>query len=80
MVDGRNDASLRLCARLGMRREAELLSNEWFKGEWTDEIDFALLDSEWLAMHPGGVSSCGLGPSAAAHSSRVLARIWTMEA
>jgi RimJ/RimL family protein N-acetyltransferase len=65
MVDGRNDASLRLCARLGMRREAVLLSNEWFKGEWTDEIDFALLESEWVAQHPGGVSSCGLGPRAA---------------
>ncbi len=51
-VDGRNIASQRLCARLGMRREAHLISNEWFKGEWTDEIDFALLDAEWTARRP----------------------------
>lgn len=48
-VDGRNVASQRLCTRLGMRREAHLISNEWFKGEWTDEIDFAMLDAEWTA-------------------------------
>jgi RimJ/RimL family protein N-acetyltransferase len=46
-VDARNGPSLRLCERLGMRREATLLANEWFKGEWTDEVDFALLQSEW---------------------------------
>ncbi len=48
-VDARNGPSLRLCERLGMRREAALNANEWFKGEWSDEIDFALLDSEWAA-------------------------------
>jgi RimJ/RimL family protein N-acetyltransferase len=46
-VDSRNDASARLCERLGMRREAHLLKNEWFKGDWSSEIDFALLDEEW---------------------------------
>jgi RimJ/RimL family protein N-acetyltransferase len=46
-VDARNLPSLRLCERLGMRREAVLRENEWFKGEWTDEVDYALLASEW---------------------------------
>ena len=57
-VDARNAASLALCDRLGMRREAVLRENEWFKGGWTDEIDYALLEREWAAMHPGGPGSC----------------------
>jgi RimJ/RimL family protein N-acetyltransferase len=43
----RNSASARLAARLGMRQEAHLRENEWFKGEWTDELDFAILAQEW---------------------------------
>jgi RimJ/RimL family protein N-acetyltransferase len=46
-LDARNTASARLAARLGMRQEAHLVENEWFKGEWTDELDFALLGREW---------------------------------
>ena len=48
-VDARNEASARLARRLGMRQEAYLVRNEWFKGEWTDEVDFALLREEWAA-------------------------------
>lgn len=29
-----------------MRREAHLISNEWFKGAWSDEIDYAMLETE----------------------------------
>jgi RimJ/RimL family protein N-acetyltransferase len=57
-VDSRNEASLRMAARLGMRREAYLLSNEWFKGEWTDEVDFALLEDEWAGQHAAGTRWC----------------------
>jgi RimJ/RimL family protein N-acetyltransferase len=46
-VDARNEASARLCRRLGMRQEAHLVENEWFKGEWSSELDFAILDREW---------------------------------
>ena len=46
-VDARNEASARVARRLGMRQEAHLVENEWFKGEWTDEIDFAILADEW---------------------------------
>jgi RimJ/RimL family protein N-acetyltransferase len=36
--------------RLGMRREAHLLENEFVKGDWTDELDYAMLDREWAAL------------------------------
>jgi RimJ/RimL family protein N-acetyltransferase len=32
-----------------MRQEAHLIENEFVKGEWTDELIFALLDREWAA-------------------------------
>jgi len=47
--------------QLGLRREAHLMANEWFKGGWSDEVDFALLEDEWGAQHKaGGPSWCGL--------------------
>ena len=57
-VDARNEASLRLANRLGMRREAHLVSNEWFNDDWSDEIDFAVLEHEWAAQHAHGPRSC----------------------
>ena len=48
-VDARNIASCNVLRRLGFRQEALLVENEWFKGEWTDEIDFGLLAREWRA-------------------------------
>ncbi|CAM4021543.1 GNAT family N-acetyltransferase [Kibdelosporangium persicum] len=50
-LDGRNAASGRVLAKLGMRQEAHFRQNEFVKGEWTDEIVYALLASEWRA-HP----------------------------
>ncbi|MEX1170040.1 MAG: GNAT family N-acetyltransferase [Chloroflexota bacterium] len=47
--DVRNVPSARVMERLGMRREAHLLENEFIKGEWTDEIAYAMLESEWRA-------------------------------
>ena len=46
-IDARNEPSAAVLRRLRMRQEAYLVQNEWFKGEWTDEIDFAILASEW---------------------------------
>ncbi|MHB8140675.1 MAG: GNAT family N-acetyltransferase [Vulcanimicrobiaceae bacterium] len=70
-VDARNDPSLRLAARLGMRREAHLLANEWFKGEWGDEVDFALLEDEWEAQHQAGNSTwCGIPGQEDAEAAR----------
>ncbi len=51
-LDGRNDASARLLARLGMRDEAHLVHNEWVKGEWADEVVFGVLAEEWSARRP----------------------------
>lgn len=49
-VDADNQGSARLVARLGMRQEAHLVRNEWFKGRWSEELDFAILEDEWRAM------------------------------
>ena len=48
-LDLRNEASAGLLRRLGMRQEAHLVENEIFKGEWSDELVFAILQREWLA-------------------------------
>ena len=48
--DGRNEASARLMERLGMRREAHLRENEFVKGEWCDELVYAMLAAEWQRM------------------------------
>lgn len=53
-----NSASLRLADRLGMRQEAHLIGNEWFKGGWSDEIDFALLENEWADQHSVSPAFC----------------------
>jgi RimJ/RimL family protein N-acetyltransferase len=46
-VDVRNLPSRRLLERLGLRLEAHLVENEWFKGELTSETDYAVLAREW---------------------------------
>lgn len=51
-IDQRNPASAAVLTKLGMRREAVLVENEWFKGEWSTEEDFAILDREWRALGP----------------------------
>lgn len=48
-IDERNTASAKVARRLGMRQEARLVHNEWFKGEWSTELDFAMLADEWTA-------------------------------
>ena len=48
-IDSRNTGSATVLRKLGMRQEAVLVENEWFKGEWTTEVDFAILDHEWRA-------------------------------
>jgi RimJ/RimL family protein N-acetyltransferase len=48
-LDARNTASAAVLERLGMRREAHFVENEWVKGEWTDDAVYAVLSSEWQA-------------------------------
>ena len=45
--DSRNAASVALLERLGMRREGHLRESTWAKGEWTDDLVYALLHDEW---------------------------------
>jgi RimJ/RimL family protein N-acetyltransferase len=47
--------------RIGMRREAHLVENEFIKGEWTDELIYAILRREW--ENRGAISA---GPGARA--------------
>jgi RimJ/RimL family protein N-acetyltransferase len=42
-----DEPSVKLARRLGMRQEARLVQNELFKGEWSTEVDFAMLAGEW---------------------------------
>jgi RimJ/RimL family protein N-acetyltransferase len=46
-ADARNDASTGLMTRLGLRKEAHFVRNEYVKGEWTDEVVYAILAEEW---------------------------------
>jgi RimJ/RimL family protein N-acetyltransferase len=46
-LDARNVASARVLEKAGMRHEAHFVENEFLKGEWTDEVIFAVLAHEW---------------------------------
>lgn len=50
-TDARNDPSAALMRRLGMRQEAHFVHNERFKGQWGDELVFAVLAEEWYARN-----------------------------
>jgi RimJ/RimL family protein N-acetyltransferase len=52
--DARNQASARVMERAGLRRQAHLVQNEFVKGEWTDELIYAILRSEWAARQVPG--------------------------
>ena len=56
-IDARNTASARLCHRVGMKQEAHLREDHWAKGEWTDNVIYGLLASEWPTRHPADASN-----------------------
>jgi len=45
--DVRNAASVAVLERVAMRREGHLRQSTWAKGEWTDDLLYALLSDEW---------------------------------
>ncbi|WP_152655529.1 GNAT family N-acetyltransferase [Oceanobacillus sp. CFH 90083] len=45
-LDARNEASQKLCERIGMRKEAHFIQDFWSKGEWTDSIVYGMLHSD----------------------------------
>jgi RimJ/RimL family protein N-acetyltransferase len=51
-IDARNGRSAALAARLGMRREAHFVESRMFRGEWSNELVYAMLATEWTAR-PG---------------------------
>ena len=50
ITDPRNLPSIKLMKRVGMRTEAHHKEDLWFKGEWADDVVFAILEREWLAL------------------------------
>jgi RimJ/RimL family protein N-acetyltransferase len=49
-TEARNVASARVLEKLGMRREAHFIENEWVKGEWQSELVYAILAEEWARL------------------------------
>ncbi len=47
-VDPRNLASMALLHGLGMRQEAHHRESLWLRGEWVDDVVFAMLAGEWF--------------------------------
>jgi len=48
-ADPRNAPSIALLKRLGMRQEAHFRESLLIRGEWVDDVVFAILDREWKA-------------------------------
>ncbi len=45
--DVRNNKSISVLERVGLRREGHLLQNYMLKGQWIDEYQYSILKSEW---------------------------------
>ncbi len=48
-LEPRNVASARVLEKLGMRKEAHLIENEWVKEKWQSAVVYAMLAREWDA-------------------------------
>jgi RimJ/RimL family protein N-acetyltransferase len=51
-IDPRNDASIALVEKVGMRREAHFRQSLFWKGEWVDDVVYAMLAAEWKVPAP----------------------------
>ena len=51
-LEARNVASARVLEKLGMRREAHFVENEWVKDEWQSGVIYVMLDREWRDSAP----------------------------
>lgn len=47
-VDPRNTPSIRLIERLRFRKEAHFKESYFLRGEWVDDIIYAMLDKDWI--------------------------------
>lgn len=48
-VDPKNNPSIQLIERLGFRKEAHFKKSLYFKGEWVDDVIYAMLAEEWIS-------------------------------
>jgi aminoglycoside 6'-N-acetyltransferase len=49
-----NIRSARLMKRIGMRQEGHHIENNWFKGRWSSDYLYAVLQAEWRRMRGAG--------------------------
>lgn len=66
--DARNPPSARLMERIGMRQEARFVHSQIVKGQWTDELVYAILDDERKARKLGS----GMASSVSIASTAML--------
>lgn len=52
LVDPRNVGSIRTLDKLGFRREGVLREDALFRGRFTDDAVYSLLEQEWRAVRP----------------------------
>lgn len=50
-TDVENHSSWHLMVKLGMRLEGTFVQNLWFKGRWSSEYGYAILQEEWRKLH-----------------------------
>ena len=55
-----NAASARVMEKIGMRREAHLREQTWFKDRWWDTLIYAVLEDEWRTARLDSAASVGL--------------------
>lgn len=76
-VDARNEASLRMLRRLGLRQEAHLVGRELFKGAWTDVVIFGVLSEEWTSSRRATATAHQADPTATADQQAISALMRT---
>jgi len=62
-LEARNAASARVLEKVGMRREAHFVEDEFVKGEWQSALVYAILDREWRSAQGGGSGGGGGSPA-----------------
>lgn len=48
-IDPRNTASIRLIERLGFRKEGHFKESYFLRGEWVDDVIYAMLRKDWIS-------------------------------
>jgi ribosomal-protein-alanine N-acetyltransferase len=48
-----NTASLRVMKKLGMQQDGHLRETRLWRGSWSDEVIFSILEREWLVVRAG---------------------------